>query len=90
MQIFSNMKHLPFYTLAALILFIIYRRADTVTAHACGFTHCPYNGLSGPQSHRLNMALNEAGTDAAGIDSLHIIHPAASYDQLDSLLFSNQ
>ena len=88
MQTFFNMKNTLFYTLAAIILFPIYRHPAT-TAHSCSFTHCPYKGLSGPQSHRLNTALNDSGTDSYCIDSLHIIYPAASYDTIDSLLFSN-
>lgn len=42
----------------------------SVAGHACLYPHCPYKGMSGVIKYEYS------------IDSLHILYPADSYDEL--------
>lgn len=57
--------------------------------HKCEFDGCPYNGMKYQMASRVNSTFNTEGTDTYCLDDLHLKFPAASYEQLDSMLFTN-
>lgn len=83
------------YALKALLLILIglyivgfakYVRDQSIYRyHWCEYKLCPYKGMDRAQFVPVD---SEPGSDCAALDSLHLVYPKASYDELDSILFT--
>jgi membrane-associated PAP2 superfamily phosphatase len=83
-------KLLFFLILIHAAIFISCKKEQT--PHDCPFDLCPYKGfVSFPGLIATGETMPDPefeGTDTEAIDAMHFIYPAASYDELDSILFT--
>ena len=56
--------------------------------HTCPYPLCPYQGLQGDCKDTIISYTGQYGTDAYYLDSLHIVHPTSTYEQLEQALTS--